>query len=127
MRRHSNRKNCYIKRSGVAIILLLAAATIAMAADPWDGAWKLKPDKSKGSGGRLPHPNSTNIIKIQGDTMHLISDQSSTNGQTEHVEYTVGLDGKEYPVKTTPPWRCSHRQGWKYRMKHFLDMLCDYL
>jgi hypothetical protein len=35
--------------------------------------------------------------------MHLISDQTSTNGDKEHVEYTAALDGKEYPVKSTPP------------------------
>jgi hypothetical protein len=35
--------------------------------------------------------------------MHLISEQTSANGEVEHVEYTAALDGKEYPVKSTPP------------------------
>jgi hypothetical protein len=92
-----------MKRSVVAILFLLAAAaTVALAADPWNGTWKLNPDKSKASGGRLPHPISTNIIEIRGDTMHLISDQTSTTGEKEHVEYTAALDGKEYPVKSSP-------------------------
>jgi hypothetical protein len=93
-----------MKRSVVALIFLSAAlATVAMAADPWTGTWKLNPDKSKAPGGRLPHPSSTNVIEVQGDTLHLVSDQSSATGEKEHVEYTAKLDGKEYPVKSTPP------------------------
>jgi hypothetical protein len=85
------------------ILFVLAVATAAMAADPWVGTWKLNPAKSTAPGGRLPHPNSTNIIEIQGETMHLISDQTDSTGKLEHVEYRAKLDGKEYPVKTTPP------------------------
>jgi len=85
------------------ILFVLAAATVGMAADPWNGTWKLDPDKSKAPGGRLPHPNSTNIIDIQGETIHLISNQTDSTGKLEHVEYTAKLDGKEYPVTTTPP------------------------
>ena len=94
------------KRSAViavTIIFVLAIATAAMAADPWVGTWKLNPAKSKAPEGRIPHPSSTNIIEIQGDTMHLISDQTDATGKLEHVEYTAKLDGKEYPVKATPP------------------------
>ena len=94
------------KRSVViaaTIIFVLAIATAALAADPWEGTWKLNPAKSTAPGGRLPHPNSTNVIEIQGETMHLISNQTDSTGKLEHVEYTAKLDGKEYPVKTTPP------------------------
>jgi hypothetical protein len=87
-----------------AMLFAFAVATAAMAAgDPFNGTWKLNPAKSTAPGGRIPHPSSTNIIEIQGDTMHLISNQTDTTGKTEHVEYTAKLDGKEYPVKTTPP------------------------
>jgi hypothetical protein len=93
------------KRFGIAatILFVLAVATAAMAEDPWVGTWKLNPAKSKAPGGRLPHPSSTNIIEIQGDTMHLISNQTDSTGKLEHVEYTAKLDGKEYPVTATPP------------------------
>jgi hypothetical protein len=104
MQTHKNRKECDMKRPIVTIIFLLAAlATVTMAADPWTGTWKLNPDKSTAPGGRLPHPSSTNIIEVQGETLHLVSDQTSTSGEKEHVEYTAKLDGKEYPVKSTPP------------------------
>ena len=85
------------------ILFVLAVATAAMAADPWNGTWKLNPAKSTAPGGRLPHPSSTNIIDIQGETIHLISNQTDSTGKLEHVEYTAKLDGKEYPVSSTPP------------------------
>jgi hypothetical protein len=79
------------------LFLLLALATTALAADPWIGTWKLNPDKSKAPGGKLPHPTSTNIIDIKDGKLHLISAQTSTTGEKEHVEYTAAVDGKEYP------------------------------
>lgn len=93
------------KRSVIAttVLFILVVAAFAMAADPWNGTWKLNPDKSKAPGGRLPHPSSTNIIEIQGETMHLISEQTDATGKLERVEYTALLDGKEYPVKASPP------------------------
>jgi hypothetical protein len=94
------------KRSVViaaAIISALAIATIAMAADPWNGTWKLNPAKSKAPGGRLPHPSSINVFEIKGNTVHLIADETDATGKTLHVEYTAALDGKEYPVKQIPP------------------------
>jgi hypothetical protein len=102
-KRKGNKMN---KRSvviAVMIIFMLAAATAAMAADPWTGTWKLNPAKSKAPGDRIPHPSSTNIIEAQGETIHLVSDQTDAAGKLEHVEYTAKLDGKEYPVKTIPP------------------------
>jgi len=93
-----------MKRSVVAILFLLAAvATVAMAADPWNGTWKLNPAKSKAPGGRLPHPSSTNIIEMQGETMHIIVEQTDSTGKLQRMEYTAAFDGKEYPVKVSPP------------------------
>ena len=86
------------------VLFAFVVATAVMAADdPFTGTWKLNPAKSKAPGGRIPHPNSTNIIEIQGETIHLISNQTDPTGKMEHVEYTAKLDGKEYPVKVTPP------------------------
>ena len=90
----------------IAATLLFAfiAATMAMAADdPFTGTWKLNAAKSKAPGGRLPHPRSTNVIEIQGETVHLIADETDATGQPLHVEYTAVYGGKEYAVKQTPP------------------------
>lgn len=73
------------------------------AVDPWNGTWNLNPEKSKAPGGRIPHPTSINIIKVEGDTLTMVADHTDTRGNTEHVEYTATLDGREYPVTSTPP------------------------
>lgn len=86
------------------VLFAFVVATAAMAADdPFTGTWKLNAAKSKAPGGRLPHPSSTNVIEIQGETMHMIVDQTDATGKLDHVEYTAALDGKEYPVKVSPP------------------------
>ncbi len=86
------------------VLFVFVVATAAKAADdPFNGTWKLNAARSKAPGGRLPHPSSTNVIEIQGETMHMIVDQTDATGKLEHVEYTAKLDGKEYPVKVSPP------------------------
>ena len=78
-------------------------AAVDVEANPWNGTWELNADKSKAPGGQIPHPSSTNIIEIDGITMRLIAEHTNTSGNLEHVEYTAKLDGKEYPVESTPP------------------------
>jgi hypothetical protein len=78
-------------------------AAVDVEANPWNGTWKLNAAKSTAPGGQIPHPNSTNTIEINDETMTLIADHTDTSGNLEHVEYTAKLDGKEYPVTSTPP------------------------
>jgi hypothetical protein len=78
-------------------------ASVDVEVNPWNGTWELNADKSKAPGGSIPHPTSTNIIEIDGETMHLVADHTDASGNLEHVEYTAKLDGDEYPVKSTPP------------------------
>jgi len=78
-------------------------AAVDVEVNPWNGTWKLNADKSKAPGGRIPHPTSTNIIEIDGESMRLVADHTDASGNLEHVEYTAKLDGKEYPVQSTPP------------------------
>ena len=86
------------------VMMLLLSATCVMGQDdPFNGTWKLNPEKSKSPGGQIPHPISTNIIEIKGDTMRMVADHSDTAGKMEHVEYTAKFDGNEYPVTSTPP------------------------
>ncbi len=95
------------------IIFVFAMATVAMAADSWTGTWKLNPAKSKAPGGRLPHPSATNIIETEGDTMHMIVHQTDAAGNLQHMEYTAAFDGKEYPVKVSPPGPKPYRISFK--------------
>ena len=114
------------KRFAIAATMLfvLAAAAAMAADDPFNGTWKLNPAKSKAPGGRLPHPSSTNVIEIQGETMHMIVDQTDGTGKLERVEYTAKLDGKEYPVKVSPsgpqPYTISLKQI-NPRTREFLE------
>ena len=86
------------------VFFAFVVAPAAMAADdPFTGTWKLNAAKSKAPGGRLPHPRSTNVIEVQGKTVHLTADETDATGKPLHVEYTAAYDGKEYPVKQTPP------------------------
>ena len=91
-----------MKRLVMILFIIAAMTSVAMAEDPWNGTWKLNPEKSKAPGGRIPHPTSINIITIVGDTMTMVADHTDTAGNSEHVEYTATLDGKEAPVKPTP-------------------------
>jgi hypothetical protein len=94
------------KRFAIAstILFVLAVATAAMGTDdPFTGTWKLNAAKSKAPGGRLPHPSSINAFEIHGNTVHLIADETDATGKPVHVEYTAAYDGKEYPVKQSPP------------------------
>jgi hypothetical protein len=77
-------------------------ATTDVEANPWNGTWELNAARSKAPGGQIPHPSSTNIIEIDGETMRLVADHTDASGNPEHVEYTAKLDGKEYPVEATP-------------------------
>ena len=91
-----------MKRLVMILFIIAAMTSVAMAADPWTGTWKLNPEKSKAPGGRIPHPTSINIITVEGDMMTMVADHTDTAGNSEHVEYTAKLDGTEAPVKTTP-------------------------
>jgi len=117
-----------MKLSVVVTILfvLVASVSVATAADPFNGTWKLNPAKSKAPGGRLPHPSSTNIIEIEGDTIHLIADQTDQAGNAERMEYTAKLDGKEYPVQISPagsrPYTISFKQINQRIREYVLNM-----
>jgi hypothetical protein len=122
-----------MKRSVViaaTIIFGVAIATAALAADPWAGTWKLNPAKSSAPGGRgLPHPRSTNVFEIQGDTVHLIADETDSTGKVLHVEYTAKLDGKEYPVKVTPAGSGSYTISLKQidaRTREFVEKIGNF-
>ena len=113
------------------VMIFLALIVIAMgcttaADDPWNGTWKLNPEKSKAPGGRIPHPDSINIITVVGDTMTMVADHTDTEGNSEHVEYTATLDGKEYPVTATPAGSGTYTIALKKideRTREFVEVL----
>ena len=78
-----------------SMVIVLALATVAMAADPHVGTWKLNLEKSKGPG---PAPKTTIKITVQHNGIKSVSDSVNAEGQATHVEFTAKYDGKDYPV-----------------------------
>ncbi len=91
------------KRSVViaaTILFLLAVATVAWAADPFVGTWKLNLEKSKYSPG--PPPKSATLkIEAQKNGLKYVTDGVNAQGNPTHAEFAFIYDGKDYPLKAT--------------------------
>jgi len=77
----------------VAVILLFAAA-IASATDPFVGSWVLNPALSKYPSGTCPK-RMVIEMESEGDGVHYRSDVTYANGVIAHSEYTADYNGKQ--------------------------------
>jgi hypothetical protein len=86
----------------VTIIFMLALATVALAADPFVGTWKMNVAKSK----FIPPSSAfkSDIVKIeaQDNGLKFTFDRVDAEGKTLHIEQAPKSDGKDYPVKGDP-------------------------
>ena len=81
-------------------IMVLALATMAIAADPHVGTWKLNVAKSKFHG---PADNSsTATFTAKDNGISLVVDGVDANGKASHSEFTAKYDGKDYPLTGDP-------------------------
>jgi hypothetical protein len=82
-------------------ILVLAMATIAMAADPFVGTWKLNVTKSKFPTGQAP---TSEILKCVAQENGLMGsfDTVDAAGKASHSEFSAKYDGKDYPQPGDP-------------------------
>ena len=82
-----------------SLAVLLAAASLALAADVTLGTWKLDEAKSK-----LPTAakNSTVVYAASGDSVKITVDGVDKDGKPAHNEWTGKYDGKDYPVIGDP-------------------------
>lgn len=78
-------------------ILVLALATVAMAADPHVGTWKLNPAKSKVNPGPPPKSEMATFT-AQDNGLRLVADGMDGEGKAFHVAYAAKFDGKDYPL-----------------------------
>ena len=85
----------------VGIIVALALATIAVAADPHDGTWKVNVAKSKYNPGPAPKSLMTKR-ETQSNGIKTIFDGVDADGKALHYEYVATLDGKDCPVIGSP-------------------------
>ena len=83
----------------ITAILLLALATVAMAADPFVGTWKQISAKVIPG----PAPKSVTIKIVQkGDSFKWTMDFVPEDGNVLHMEWSGKFDGKDYPVTGDP-------------------------
>jgi len=84
------------------IILTLTLATVALAADPFVGTWKLNVAKSKSTDPSLM-PKSE-ITKNEGidNGLKITIDGLDAWGKAYHIETSAKYDGKDYPVTGDP-------------------------
>jgi hypothetical protein len=78
------------------VIFSLALVTVALAADPHVGTWKLNVAKSK-----LPNPpgikSSIVTVTAQDNGIKVVANGVNAEGKGTHTEYAAKYDGKDYP------------------------------
>jgi|WetSurMetagenome_2_1015567.scaffolds.fasta_scaffold88127_2 hypothetical protein len=85
-----------------AIIIVLALVTVAVAADPFVGTWKLNVAKSKFNPPSSASKSMVVKIEAQDNGLKFTFDSVDAEGKVAHGEYAAKFDGKDYPVKGDP-------------------------
>jgi ribosomal protein S16 len=92
-------------RSAIFITALLlvglALAITAAAADQHSGTWKMNPAKSKYSPGPAPK-SSTVKVDLDENEVKINAEIVEASGNPSHVQYEAKFDGKDYPVTGLP-------------------------
>ena len=92
-------------RSAIFITALLlvglALAITAAAADQHSGTWKMNPAKSKYSPGPAPK-SSTVKVDLDENEVKINAEIVDASGSPSHVQYEAKFDGKDYPVTGLP-------------------------
>jgi hypothetical protein len=78
------------------VVFILALVTVAIAAEPYVGSWKLNVAKSKINSGP---PNKSQIITFtaQENGLKLVAEGIDSKGKASHGEFAAKFDGKDYP------------------------------
>src|SRR5262249_34411233 len=93
-------ENMRTKSILMALVVCFVVATIALAADPFIGTWKLNAAKSKVSSSG---PNNTTVVyEAAGDSVKITTDGTDAQGKPAHSDWTGKFDGKDYPVSGDP-------------------------
>jgi hypothetical protein len=93
-----------VMKSSIAVLLMYVLSSTVVpvsaqsqAANSLLGTWTLNMAKSTSSG--TPMKSNTSRIEAVDGGIRLINEGTYESGQTMRVEYTVRLDGKDYPWK----------------------------
>jgi hypothetical protein len=80
-------------------VAMLALATVAMAADPFVGTWKLNVAKTKAQEKTIPTFKSDLVkIEAQENGLKFTFDRVDANGKAIHFTNTAKFDGKDHPT-----------------------------
>ena len=85
----------------LAALAALSLGLGAQSVSPLNGTWMINVAKSTYNPVNLAPKSSTSKMDITGDTLKAVVDGVDSQGRTVHTEYTVKLDGKDYPWKGT--------------------------
>jgi hypothetical protein len=81
----------------MTVSLLGAHSTLAQAADPLHGTWKLNAAKSQFDPG--PAPKSVTVtFAPAGEGVKVTADVVGADDKATHTSYTGNYDGKDYPI-----------------------------
>ena len=83
----------------MTVILVLALATVAMAADPFVGTWKLNLAKSKFNPGPPPRSLTRTCEDRGGGVIHVTFEGIDPQGNRIFQQWAAKYDGKDYPVQ----------------------------
>jgi hypothetical protein len=89
-----------IRKTVLTTVLCLTAMTVAFAADPNVGSWKLNEAKSKMAAGAPK--NLAVVYTAAGESYKCVVDGVDGAGKPTHNEWTGKFDGKNYPVTGDP-------------------------
>jgi hypothetical protein len=83
------------------VALILALATVALAADPNVGTWKLNVAKSNFNPGPAPKSLIQTITALDNG-IKVVTDSVNAEGKAFHIENSSIYDGKDYPITGNP-------------------------
>ena len=86
---------------GARVLVFLALSmSLGAAEDPFSGAWKLNPSKSKLS---PPVPKSqTARVEVDASGIRISEEIVSDKGERMNITVDARFDGKDYPIKGSP-------------------------
>jgi hypothetical protein len=84
------------RRLILSTLVTVCAGITLLAADPFNGMWKLNEAKSKIAPGAPK--NSTVTYTAEGDNVKVVVEGTAADGSAMRSEWTGKFDGKDYPV-----------------------------
>lgn len=101
-RKKDMRKQSIVVHATGICALVLALSTVALAADPFVGTWKLNVAKSKFLPGQALK-SGTSTFTVQDNGYRIVFDGVESDGKPSHQENAISdLNGKEHPVSGQP-------------------------